>query len=360
MTPFRTLSGLLGRAGLSFDGATLRDASRLALQSGAASVAAYLALRAIGSEELFVGILSAVMILQPSIGGTMQSARARLSASVLGSAIGLACLFALPAGYGTAIGLLMTMFVLNGLAVLRPAWSYGIVAAVALSISSDDLVQASIDRLLAIGIGGALGLIVAAILWPDTAGARFERHMASALRTLRSAFGDVLDKAGCDDPGDAIAGRRELNGSLADADTACAAMHMADMGPRRERMTHVRAILDSIWLLDAVLERTGDLSAKGLGDPISGFRETGARVLEGLAEDDVPVDALADLDAAFGALRDALQEVHLPDPRDCDQAQVIVFAAGSIRDRLGDLVRALRDRPEPSPGWAARVRTTRG
>ena len=360
MDPFRILADRLGRVGPSFDAATLRDAARIAVQSGAASVAAYLALRAIGSEEMFVGILSAVMILQPSVGGTMDAARTRLSASALGSVIGLACLFALPAGWGTAAGLLVTMFVLNGLAVAKPAWSYGVVAAVALSIStSDDLVAATLDRLLAIGVGAAVGLLVSAALWRDTAGARFERHLTSAMRQLSEAFRDVVGKAGRDDPEDAVEGRDAVRGTLSDAQEACGAMHLADMGSRRARLEAVRALFESIGLLDAVAERTEDLRDAGLGDALDAFRAAGSRVIEGLRDDDLPVGAMADLDAAFARLGEALRGRELPDPRGCDRAHVIAFAAGSIRDRLSDLAAAAREGPEETVGWAARVTTRR-
>ncbi len=360
MKPFEWLSAALSRARLDYDAATLRDATRIAVQSAAAAVAAYLALTSIGSEQLFVGILSGVMILQPSVGGTMQSARTRLLASAIGSVIGMACLFALPAGFGTAFGLLVTMFILQGVAKLKPAWSYGVVAAVALSLStSGDLVQATLDRLIAIGTGAGVGLPVAAIVWRDTAGERFERHMAAAMGRLRTALSDVFDKAGEDEPRDDIEGRAAVQQSLADAEEACDAMHLADTGTRRARMRQVRSLFDSIWLMDAVAERTGDLTREGLGEGIARFREAADAVLEGLTEDDLDVGAVGRLDEAFDALAGELDGVSLPDDRRCDQAHVIGFAAGSIRDRLADLVEGHRERHDPAPGWADRFSVRR-
>lgn len=341
---------------MSVDAATLHDAVRLAVQSAAASVAAYFALRWVGSEEFFVGILSAVMILQPSIGGTLEAARTRLSAALLGSAIGFACLVALPDAWGVAVGLLLAIFVLNGLAVIRPAWSYGVVAAVGLSIAtSDALVEAAVARLLAIGLGASVGLLVSAVLWHETAGARFERHLTRAVRHLGDALRAVLAKAGQARPDDAIDGRPAIRSALAKARAACDAMHMAETGPRRGRLDAVQSAFDSIWLLDAVMERTRDLGAGGLDAPLDAFRDAGLRVIDGLAGDDMPVDAVPALDAAFERLARDLSARDLPDPRGCDQAEVIAFATGSIRDRLADLARARRERPVPRPGWAARV-----
>lgn len=359
MTPFRTLARALGRAGLSFDTATLRDATRIALQAALASVLTYAALSAIGSDEMFVGILSAVMILTPSVGGTMQSVCTRLSATALGSVVGVACLAALPSPFATPVGLALTMFLLNGLAVLKPAWSYGVVAAVALSVAEGDLVEATVARLVAIALSAGIGLAVAATLWRDTAGNRFERHLAAAIRKLRTATKDVLDKGAGNDPGDEIEGWADIRASLRDAGEACDAMHMADVESRRRRLGYVHSLLDSIGLLDAVMERTGDLRPEGLSQPLKRFRETVDDVLAGLAGDDLTADTMPRLRSAFDALREALDGRTLPDPRGCDQAQVIAFAAGSIRDRLDDLVRALRDRPAPAPGWAARFSAVR-
>lgn len=136
-------------------------------------------------------------------------------------------------------------------------------------------------------------------------------------------------------------------------------MHMADVGERRRRLDHVRSLLVSIGLLDAVMERTGDLPAEGLSRPMERFRAAADDVLARLAEDDLAPGAMPRLRDAFDALREALDGRRLPDPRGCDQAQVIAFAAGSIRDRLDDLVRAMRDRPEPALGWAARLSIVR-
>ena len=108
-------------------------------------------------------------------------------------------------------------------------------------------------------------------------------------------------------------------------------------------------------MLRAVPARTGDLRDRAWADAPGAFREAGARVIEGLAEDAVPAGAVSNLDGAFARLRDALAGVDPHDPGGCDQAHVIVYAAGSMRDRLA----SSRERPRGRVGWAARVTTRR-
>ena len=86
------------------DVAALRDTLRIAVQTGAAALAMWFALVALGrTSEAFVGVLSAVLILQPSIGGTLNSIRTRFAATF----VGLACadLTARTGNIAAAVGL---------------------------------------------------------------------------------------------------------------------------------------------------------------------------------------------------------------------------------------------------------------
>ena len=139
----------------------MKDAARLAMQSAVAAAATYLAMQVIGMPEKFVGILSAVLVIQPSVGNTMGEAWDRVAATLIGSAIGAACLLLLSGAYATAGALALSMLVINAVAGFRPEWRYGAVAAVALSLGAEsDLWQTTQDRALAIGLGALIGIVV--------------------------------------------------------------------------------------------------------------------------------------------------------------------------------------------------------
>ena len=74
----------------------VRDAFRLALQSSISAVITYSLMQSFGLPEIFVGVLSAVLVVEPSIGNTFNQAQGRIVATIVGSAIGfiLATFFA--------------------------------------------------------------------------------------------------------------------------------------------------------------------------------------------------------------------------------------------------------------------------
>ncbi len=159
-----------------------RDALRLALQSAIAAALCYGILRFFGFENVLVGILSAVLIVKSSVGSTFKSGMERLLASLVGSGLALLCIWVLPWGWGTAVSLSACMFFINSVTALRPEWSYGVVAAAAIALGSEnDPMVTSLFRLVVIGIGAVTGIIVSLIVWPDQAVKRAENHLRLAL-----------------------------------------------------------------------------------------------------------------------------------------------------------------------------------
>jgi uncharacterized membrane protein YccC len=355
----RLVHPLLDRLGL--DPSVARDGLRFALQTAVAAVVIYLTLRMVGLQgQVFVGILSAVYIVQPSIGGTMNAARTRLVATVVGSAIGLACLFAMPAGWGTATAIFVTMLILNSMAALKPEWMYGTVAAVALSLNAEgDLVTVALERCAAIGLGAGLGLLTTVVIWPDSARERFERHMDAALRAIRKALAHVADKATIEDPEGGIDGRAEARDALGDAREALDALRASDAASRTKRVDAARDLLDGIALLDRVTTRTGDLSGRG---PLSGstetFRDEVGEILGRLAGGDRPrPDARGRLRAAREEVLETEDEVELSGMSGIDLAPVLAFALTQIEEAVGALLDAEGTNDDPTPAWADRAAT---
>ena len=171
----------------------LRDSFRLGLQCAIAASLCFIIIGMIGSDEAFVGVLSAVMIVQPSIGRTIGEGWERLLATLVGCGVGLTCLFLLPPGYGVAIALAVVMFVMNFIAGFRPSWRQGVVAAVALALADTsgdvDVAQA---RSIAIGVGIAVGIVVSFVVWPESASRRGLRHRWSALEATADRFEAAL------------------------------------------------------------------------------------------------------------------------------------------------------------------------
>ncbi|MGB3626119.1 MAG: FUSC family protein [Henriciella sp.] len=232
-----------------------RDALRLGIQSAIAAAVTFIAIDAVGTDEKFAGILTAVMIVQPSIGGTTSQGWDRMISTIVGCVIGVACLFLLPSGYGTLAALVFAMFVMNFIAGFRPGWRQGVVAAVALSLShaEDGSVDVAIARATAIGIGIVAGIIVALIVWPDSAAHRAERHRQAIWQALRDRLAAVMafdrDEEGAD------SARRAYNSALSDAREATRAMHSKKRGAGQKRLNALEELYSSIMLLDRSIKR---------------------------------------------------------------------------------------------------------
>lgn len=180
-----------------------RDAVRRGLQAAVAAAAFFVVARAYDLPEVFVGTLSAVLILSASSDGSLKSGFDRVLSTLVGSAIAVACVFTLPPEWGTLIALGMAVAVMAFVSVLRPNWQYGLVATIALSIgATHDLLDVTVDRLVSIGIGAAIGIVVSFTVWPERAAGRYQRHRADVLTALTGRLARL--EAAARDGGDDI------------------------------------------------------------------------------------------------------------------------------------------------------------
>ncbi|UWQ22902.1 FUSC family protein [Jannaschia sp. W003] len=333
----RLLDWLEGRG---LDRLKAHDAIRRAVQSAAGAVLAWLAIRALPLEGEFVGILAAVLIVQPSAQGTWKAARARFLATVLGCAVGLAFLLALPAGWGTAVGLAAAMAATTFAATFRPDWSYGIVAAVALATTEgQSLLWAAGDRIASIALGAVIGAAVVRFLWHDGARHRFNRHLHAVLEALARAADEATHKAALSDAATGIDAEAHLRRRLTLAHEAADTLGR-DADRLRERLKACEEMQSAIRFLDRAAAAPGDLwNGEALGGTLEGFSRAVARELLALSEtpDSVrPERAVTEAQEAVTARIDG-GEV-------CDRrtATVLAFAMDEVDRALGDLRRALQ------------------
>ena len=233
-----------------------RDMLRRAVQSALAGVATYLLMSRLNPEEAFLAILSAVLIIQPSVGGTMGAAWTRLQATLTGSLISLGCVTLLPDVWGTSTALALSLLVVGGIAGLRPDWTYGAVAAVAIALAREaEALETAGARALAIGLGAALGVFVSLLIWPDRAESRFDRHFRNALRATATRLDDALEAAtregGEAAPPDHVS---DYHKALQQAEEALGAVKLVDCAEMQSRLDALRRLYNSIIILDRAAE----------------------------------------------------------------------------------------------------------
>lgn len=312
-----------------------RDALRLGLQSAVAAAAFFIVHRSLGWSEAFVGVLSAVLIVQPSVGSTINAGLNRFLATLLGSSIGVICLLILPQGYGTAAALAVCMFAVNTVAGFKPDWRYGVVAAVAISMGGEgDAAQIAIDRSIAIGLGVAIGLITSLTIWPDSAKKRTTRHLRTALGAIANRVDHVilqLTKTDAKAPSD---GQDAYHRAISDAQDALGGIRGDDKSRYSEACGLIQHLYTSIILLKRAAEDGGiaDTTKRQYADQMSEIRGAIKNALDDLLDDEVAADACLE------KLKECQQQLVSADKEtfsyDDMQSQIVDF---SLRQILQDL-----------------------
>ncbi|WP_298914956.1 FUSC family protein [uncultured Algimonas sp.] len=315
------------------DRQTLRDAFRLGMQSAVAAVACYTIIQMIGSDEAFVAVLSAVLIVQPSIGRTISAGWERLLATLVGSGIGLACLFLLPGGYGVGIALAVVMFTMNFVAGFRSNWRYGVVAAVALALADTsgdvDVAQA---RAVAIGIGIAVGIAVSLIVWPESAVKRGRRHRRNALDAVAKRYAAALRDEKDGDGADAA--RRAFHGALSSGREVIGKAKTSDPKGLHSTFDALEELYNSVILIDRVDSPLSYFDEAAIDR--SDLVDAGQAAIRALTDDGADEQAgMEDFSQAVDAVEEGLKGRDIQD----DSTQ----HAGSVVFGLREMERCMKD-----------------
>ena len=323
---------------------THRDAARLAIQSAVAAAAMFALMKALDMPERFVGVLSAVMVVQPSAGAAISEAKDRFLATIMGAVIGVGCLILLPSGYGTAAALALSMLVMNAVAGFRSEWRYGVVAAVALALGSEqDAFQTALDRSLAIGVGVVLGALVAFIVWPEKAEDRTRRSLKEAWRALADYLEQTVRKVTGEQAKDEHP-VRPYRQPLTAAMRAVEDVSFADTGALERQLTATRSVASLTQFLDRIGDEAGPAKDGALRESVHRATEAASDVLRALAQDEPPPEAAFDtLTEALRAAREAQSDISDADRRDLTGSArgALAFTLGELKDALLELREAV-------------------
>ena len=322
-----------------------RDAARVALQASVASVATWAALRWIGSTEAFVGIISAVLVVQNTVDDTAARVQDRLAATAFGSVVGIGCLLALPETVATPLALVISMAVINSVATIRSGWRYGAVAAIALSLSSEQtVIDSALDRILAIGIGAGIGLLVSAFVWPDSAGNRAARHLRAALSALGEQLAHSMDTVG--DSSSTDVDPSEYHRHMTDARDSSSDV-VGDGSLLQQQLTATTRLYNSVLMVRRVVDHSGALTGiSELDDAIGTLRQHAHDVVEYLASGEVgEIASNGLLDGIGRHVREAREALDAADddPDRRTHRHALLFALDQVEEGLCDLVESFTD-----------------
>lgn len=176
----------------------------LAIRIVVASVLTFALCHAFALKQSQWAILTAIIVMQSSVGASLKATLDRFSGSIGGAFWGVCVLVAIPrdTAPGTGLALAITLVPLAIVAAFKPAYRVAPITGVILLLTP--LLPgrapwlAGLDRILEVGIGSIVALAVALVIFPVRANETLARAAGDALRLLA----DLIDQLS-----EAMAGR---------------------------------------------------------------------------------------------------------------------------------------------------------
>lgn len=204
-----------------------RGQLRLAVRITAASLLTFVVCHILGLKQGPWAVLTAIIVMQSSLGGSIKAAFDRFVGSVGGAVWGVLILLLLPHRDLGSVGLALlgALAPLALLAALRPAYRVAPITAVILlltpGVEAAGPLSSAEQRLIEIGIGSLVALAVAIFILPARAHTAAEGAASRALHLMADLM-DVLAKtmAGKPQPGAALSLQASIRKAIAEAEAA--------------------------------------------------------------------------------------------------------------------------------------------
>ena len=254
-----------------------RDAFRLAIQSALAGAVCYYLMILFEIPERFVGVLSAVLVIEPSIGNTFQQAKGRVLSTFVGVVIGFVFVALIPWELGVILSLLLSLFIINGISSFKPEWRYGVVAAVALALGSEaDTFDLALNRLLSIGFGVVVGIVISLLVWPDTSEKRALRHLRKALKNTVDRFKIEFDNTRGKNNKSANKTNNNFSSNISNAKNIANSITFNDKKNILDLIDSTERLFNSITIIQRVAEK----SEGNVSDGDAGIKKDSEKVTE--------------------------------------------------------------------------------
>src|SRR3954447_11931256 len=152
----------------------------------ASSLAAFGLAQALALPQGFWAVITALIVTQSNVGGSLKAALDRFIGSVFGAVYGSAVAFAIPHEHGLsrAAALIVAVAPLSFLAARSAGFRVAPITAIIVLLSATGSTLGpfgfAVDRVLEVGLGCAVGLLVSVLFVP----ARASRLVQTARRVL--------------------------------------------------------------------------------------------------------------------------------------------------------------------------------
>jgi uncharacterized membrane protein YccC len=331
---------------------------RQALQTASAALASYLLADALGLPQGYWAVITAILVVQASIGGSIGLAVDRLMGTILGAVVGTSLVYMLGLTPPALAGALFAAVLpLAFVATRRPGLRIAPVTAAIVLLSAQGQgapLDSALVRIGEIGMGSLIALATTLLLFPARAGHALAETAGEMLRLIGShlelAFGAAL---GPRDEEALQACAAGLRTALARGDTLVAEVRRELFGRSTEAADPAAVLRTTrrLWHTALMMSRAVRLplaaaAAERLGPPLQAVRQPLREALEGLAAAFAggrpPPDlapALAPL-AAFDEAMKALRQSGITRAMGGEEVArlfAFAFALGQLPQNLQDL-----------------------
>ena len=335
---------------------------KLALRVTAAGTLAYIVTKAFDLPQGYWAVITAVVVVQGSVGGSLKAAIERFSGTLAGAIYGGVIAAFVPHGSPATLGpaIVVALFPLALLAAVKPAFRVAPITALIMLIPPTGQalgpLASAIDRVLEITLGNIVGLVVSLFVLPARAHTLMTDAAAKVVSLNADLFAVFIGELTADPKG-----RFALQNLHPQIRSALKKAEAASEEAMRERKSHLTEAPDPEPLIRTLYRVRHDLVMIGraasnplpapvlerLGASLAMLQETTDSLLRDLAkalqqrkappENEAWESALNAFSSEAEALRsDAL--VHALPAKTFGQIFALSFALEQFRQDLGDLL----------------------
>jgi uncharacterized membrane protein YccC len=353
-----------------------RDAEmRLAVRVTVAALLAFALAKLLGFAHGYWAVITAIIVMQGSVGGSLKAAVDRLLGTLAGAIYGAAIAIAMPHADGWELGLALVAAIapLALLAAIKPNFKAAPITAfivlVPLSGQSLPPLTFAFDRILEISIGSLVGIVVSLLVLPARAHNLMALSAARIIDLNAELLGQIIDSllAGAARPS-LQAKHAAIRAALKKLETAAdeakneRRSHLTEM-PDPEPMvrTLYRVRHDLVMIGRATARALPEVIAPSLRAPLIDLRAALLAFLGGgsaaLLQRDHP-PALEAAEAAlrdFAAAMDALwsnQTIRTLAAEEAGRIFALRFALEQLGQNLRDLANRIAELARPGAGGA--------
>ncbi len=232
--------------------------AQLAIRTTSGALLTYLIAVGLGLPQAVWAVITALVVMQVSVGATIGAGIDRMVGTLGGAAVGAVVAVVQPSlGLPDYLALMLAVAPLAAMAAIRPRLRIAPLTAVIILLAAPADVSAplaALERILEIALGTGVGLAASLLIFPARAHTFLRRHAAEALRLLGwLVHAHLMGATAHGDEGAIVERLAKMRGAIAAAEASGAEV-------TRERASHVSDVDDPLPILRSLRRVRSDVA----------------------------------------------------------------------------------------------------